>query len=279
MARPVVATTSNKAAAGSAMPPDFPRRACKGLSRAPRIDAGGRRCAFYTYKSRAGTPPMSSFARRTVLLALAAVAAPRPHPTALSAPAAPRRTQTALRRYQSARGCPAPPLAGAKSSGASRELASTSPSRPAPTKTKIFILSSGSPTRSSSETAAGTGVSTAANLDLPVDGSDPRYHAPASRWPPPPPPNGSYLDDQGVNDTNVAFCGHPRHSDHIANADDIIYEYRPKVILSPEYSDNGSPTTTPYGTTSTIYDRLVPPLLGGRQLPGTDRFTQRLDGC
>ena len=34
-----------------------------------------------------------------------------------------------------------------------------------------------------------------------------------------------YLDDQGVNDTNVAFyLGTHAHSDHIANADDIIYK-------------------------------------------------------
>ena len=34
-----------------------------------------------------------------------------------------------------------------------------------------------------------------------------------------------YLDDQGVNDTNVAFyLGTHAHSDHIANADEIIYK-------------------------------------------------------
>ena len=65
------------------------------------------------------------------------------------------------------------------------------------------------------------------DADLP-DGSDPRYPArtgiavaaaSTTDW------LLQYLDDQGVNDTNVAFyLGTHAHSDHIANADEIIYK-------------------------------------------------------
>ena len=42
----------------------------------------------------------------------------------------------------------------------------------------------------------------------------------------------------GVTSSNLAFyLGTHAHSDHIDNADDIIYEFHPQVILTPEYSD------------------------------------------
>ena len=67
-----------------------------------------------------------------------------------------------------------------------------------------------------------------------------------------------YLDDQGVNDTNVAFyLGTHAHSDHIANADDIIYKYRPKAILSPEYSDEWITDDNSLWDNQYVYDRLV----------------------
>lgn len=73
------------------------------------------------------------------------------------------------------------------------------------------------------------------------DGSDPRYPlrpgtTPASK--------GDtqrildYMSSQGVTSSNLAFyLGTHPHSDHIDNADDIIYRFHPQVIFSPEYSD------------------------------------------
>ena len=47
-----------------------------------------------------------------------------------------------------------------------------------------------------------------------------------------------YMSKHGVTSSNLAFyLGTHAHSDHIDNADDIIKQFRPKVILSPEYSD------------------------------------------
>ena len=73
------------------------------------------------------------------------------------------------------------------------------------------------------------------------DGKDPRYplrSGTAPGW------EGdtdwvlSYMSNHGVTSSNLAFyLGTHAHSDHIDNADDIIRKFRPKVILSPEYSD------------------------------------------
>ena len=42
----------------------------------------------------------------------------------------------------------------------------------------------------------------------------------------------------GVTSSNLAFyLGTHAHSDHIDNADDIIYAFHPQAILTPEYSD------------------------------------------
>ena len=47
-----------------------------------------------------------------------------------------------------------------------------------------------------------------------------------------------YMANHGVTSSNLAFyLGTHAHSDHIDNADEIIRKFRPKVILSPEYSD------------------------------------------
>ncbi len=117
--------------------------------------------------------------------------------------------------------------------------ASTSPSRPAPTRRRRSYPSSSGSSDATVESGGWYGIIDGGeDADLP-DGSDPRYprNAPASRrrlhhrMAP-----CSTSDDQGVNDTNVAgfYLGTHAHSDHIANADDIIYKYRP---TSPEYSD------------------------------------------
>ena len=47
-----------------------------------------------------------------------------------------------------------------------------------------------------------------------------------------------YLRRNGVTSSNLAFyLGTHAHSDHIDNADDIIYAFHPQAILTPEYSD------------------------------------------
>ena len=73
------------------------------------------------------------------------------------------------------------------------------------------------------------------------DGSDPRYpwrdgiEDPSkgdTEW------VLGYMRRHGVTSSNLAFyLGTHAHSDHIDNADDIIYEFHPQVILTPEYSD------------------------------------------
>ena len=121
------------------------------------------------------------------------------------------------------------PLANSKSVEASSVSASTltfttSSSEP----TKIFVLSSGSSDAILIESGGWYGIIDGGeDADLP-DGSDPRYPVrsgtaaatnTSTEW------LLQYLDDQGVNDTNVAFyLGTHAHSDHIANADEIIYK-------------------------------------------------------
>lgn len=73
------------------------------------------------------------------------------------------------------------------------------------------------------------------------DGSDPRYpwrdgiEDPSkgdTEW------VLGYMRRHGVTSSNLAFyLGTHAHSDHIDSADDIIYEFHPQVILTPEYSD------------------------------------------
>ena len=47
-----------------------------------------------------------------------------------------------------------------------------------------------------------------------------------------------YMRRNGVTSSNLAFyLGTHAHSDHIDNADDIIYAFHPQAILTPEYSD------------------------------------------
>jgi len=73
------------------------------------------------------------------------------------------------------------------------------------------------------------------------DGSDPRYpwrdgiEDPSkgdTEW------VLGYMRRHGVTSSNLTFyLGTHAHSDHIDNADDIIYAFHPQVILTPEYSD------------------------------------------
>ena len=173
---------------------------------------------------------MSSRTRRTALLALATVAATASSLTLASAPAA-RAQSGAQSGTQSGSWVPGTtiPLANAKSVEASTVSASTLTFAPsADEKTKIFILSSGSSDAILIESGGWYGIIDGGeDADLP-DGSDPRYPArtgiavaaaSTTDW------LLQYLDDQGVNDTNVAFyLGTHAHSDHIANADEIIYK-------------------------------------------------------
>jgi len=176
---------------------------------------------------------MSSRTRRTALLALATVTATASSLTLASAPAA-RADDTqsgAQNGTQSGSWVPGTtiPLANAKSVEASTVSASTLTFAPSTDeKTKIFILSSGSSDAIPARGGGGPGTRGGGEAaDLP-DGSDPRYPArtgiavaaaSTTDW------LLQYLDDQGVNDTNVAFyLGTHAHSDHIANADEIIYK-------------------------------------------------------
>ena len=229
---------------------------------------------------------MSSRTRRTVLLALAAVAATASSLTLVSAPAA-RADDTqsgAQSGTQSGSWVPGTtiPLANAKSVEASTVSASTLTFAPSTDeKTKIFILSSGSSDAILVESGGWYGIIDGGeDADLP-DGSDPRYPArtgiavaaaSTTEW------LLQYLDDQGVNDTNVAFyLGTHAHSDHIANADDIIYKYRPKVILSPEYSDEWITDDNSLWDNQYVYDRLVTAANWAVDSYGAT-FIQRLDG-
>ena len=229
---------------------------------------------------------MSSRTRRTVLLALATVAATASSLTLVSAPAA-RADDTqsgAQSGTQSGPWVPGTtiPLANAKSVEASTVSASTLTFAPSTDEAaKIFILSSGSSDAILIESGGWYGIIDGGeDADLP-DGSDPRYPArtgiavaaaSTTEW------LLQYLDDQGVNDTNVAFyLGTHAHSDHIANADDIIYKYRPKVILSPEYSDEWITDDNSLWDNQYVYDRLVTAANWAVDSYGAT-FIQRLDG-
>ena len=148
-------------------------------------------------------------------------------------------------------------------------------------QTKIFILSTDSSDAILIESGGWYGIIDGGeDADLP-DGSDPRYpvrtgtaaaSGSTTEW------LMQYLDDQGVNDTNVAFyLGTHAHSDHIANADDIIYKYRPKVILSPEYSDEWITDENSLWDNQYVYDHLVNAANWAVDTYGAT-FIQKLDG-
>ena len=173
-------------------------------------------------------------------------------------------------------------LANSKSVEASSVSASTLTFAPGTSEqTKIFVLSSGS---SDALLIQGGGwygiIDGGEDSDLP-DGSDPRYPVrsgtaaatnTSTEW------LLKYLDDQGVNDTNVAFyLGTHAHSDHIANADDIIYKYRPKVILSPEYSDAWITDENGLWDNQYVYDQMVTAANWAVDSYGAT-FIQRTDG-
>ena len=229
---------------------------------------------------------MSSRTRRTALLALATVAATSSFLTLGSAPAARADDiqSGAQSGTQSGPWVPGTtiPLANAKSVEASTVSASTLTFTPSTSEqTKIFVLSSGSSDAILVESGGWYGIIDGGeDADLP-DGSDPRYPvrtgiaiaaASTTDW------LLQYLDDQGVNDTNVAFyLGTHAHSDHIANADDIIYKYRPKVILSPEYSDEWITDDNSLWDNQYVYDHLVTAANWAVDSYGAT-FIQRLDG-
>ena len=174
------------------------------------------------------------------------------------------------------------PLANSRSVEASSVSASTltfASSSDEPTK--IFILSSDSSDAILVESGGWYGIIDGGeDADLP-DGSDTRYpvrsgtavaEKSTTDW------LLGYLDDQGVNDTNVAFyLGTHAHSDHIANADDVIYKYRPKVILSPEYSDAWITDENGLWDNQYVYDHLVTAANWAVDTYGAT-FIQRLDG-
>ena len=228
---------------------------------------------------------MLSHTRLTALLALTAVAATASSLTLTSGPAHADDTQSGAQSgTQSGSWVPGTtiPLANSKSVEASSVSAATltfasNTSEP----TKIFVLSSGSSDAILVESGGWYGIIDGGeDADLP-DGSDPRYPvrtgtataaASTTDW------LLQYLDDQGVNDTNVAFyLGTHAHSDHIANADEIIYKYHPKVILSPEYSDAWITDENGLWDNQYVYDQMVTAANWAVDSYGAT-FIQRTDG-
>ena len=140
-------------------------------------------------------------------------------------------------------------------------------------QTKIFILSTDSSDAILIESGGWYGIIDGGeDADLP-DGSDPRYPVrtgtaaaagSTTEW------LMQYLDDQGVNGTHA-------HSDHIANADAIIYKYRPKVILRPEYSDERITDENSLWDNQYVYDHLVNAANWAVDTYGAT-FIQKLDG-
>ncbi len=173
-------------------------------------------------------------------------------------------------------------LANSKSVEASSVSASTLTFAPGTNEqTKIFVLASGSSDAILIQSGGWYGIIDGGeDSDLP-DGSDPRYPVrsgtaaatnTSTEW------LLKYLDDQGVNETNVAFyLGTHAHSDHIANADDIIYKYRPKVILSPEYSDAWITDENGLWDNQYVYDQMVTAANWAVDSYGAT-FIQRTDG-
>ena len=93
------------------------------------------------------------------------------------------------------------------------------------------------------------------------DGSDPRYPL---RYAVIPASSGEtdfvlgYMSNHGVTSSNLAFyLGTHAHSDHIDNADDIIRKFRPKVILSPEYSDAWITDESRLWDNQWVYDNMM----------------------
>ena len=92
-----------------------------------------------------------------------------------------------------------------------------------------------------------------------ADGSDPRYpwRDGIATW-------GytrdvdAYLQKLGVNSNNLDFyIGTHAHSDHIGNADTIIYKYHPKRIYTPQYSDSYILDRTRLWDNQKVYDDMM----------------------
>ena len=67
-----------------------------------------------------------------------------------------------------------------------------------------------------------------------------------------------YMSSQGVTSSNLAFyLGTHPHSDHIDNADDIIYRFHPRVIFTPEYSDSWISDPHTLWDNQWVYDRMI----------------------
>ncbi|RRR26401.1 MBL fold metallo-hydrolase [Schaalia georgiae] len=148
-------------------------------------------------------------------------------------------------------------------------------------KTRMFILSSYNSDAILLESNGWFGIIDGGeDADTPY-GSDPRYPersgiaastSSTTEW------LLEYLDDQGVTDSNVAFyLGTHAHSDHIGNADEIIRRYRPKLIFSPEYSDEWITDESGLWDNQYVYDHLVEAAQWARSEYGA-QFIQELDG-
>lgn len=93
-----------------------------------------------------------------------------------------------------------------------------------------------------------------------ADGSDPRYpwRAGIATWGGYTRDVDSYLQKIGVNSSNLDFyIGTHAHSDHIGNADTIIYKYRPKRIYTPQYSDSYITDKSRLWDNQKVYDDMM----------------------
>ena len=113
------------------------------------------------------------------------------------------------------------------------------------------------------------------------DGKDPRYplrSGTAPGWAGDTDWVLNYMSNHGVTSSNLAFyLGTHTHSDHIANADEIIDKYHPKVILSPEYSDAWITDENGLWDNQYVYDQMVTAANWAVDSYGAT-FIQRTDG-
>lgn len=87
----------------------------------------------------------------------------------------------------------------------------------------------------------------------------------------------AYMKKIGVTQDNLDFyIGTHPHSDHIGSASQIIHEFHPKAIYTPEYDDSLITDYSRLWDNQFVYDRLVEAALWAQEEYGA-RFIQHLD--
>ena len=68
----------------------------------------------------------------------------------------------------------------------------------------------------------------------------------------------AYLKSVGVNKNNFEFyIGTHPHSDHIGSADEVIRQFKPKRVYTPEYKDSYISDSTKLWDNLYVYDRMI----------------------